>query len=214
MTLPMTTRRFAKAFALVAGLTALSLNASAALYASAPPAGSTFVRLFNSGSQEVAGTVGTAKFSNLSGQAVSAFSFMPKGDYKANIGTQTLPVSLASDTRYTIVANGSTAPQLVKEPDLKDKQKSMVVVQNLTDKALSVKTADGKTEVVPAVAAKGTGMREINPVKIKLSLFDGANKVADLPEVTTARGEQSTVYITGNAGALKPVWLKSPQAAD
>ena len=66
---------------------------------------------------------------------------MPGGDYSAKIGSQTVPVKLAADHYYTLVNSGSGQPQLIEEPPFKNKQKSLVRVQNLSDKALTLKAA-------------------------------------------------------------------------
>ena len=214
MTLHTTKHRIAKACALAAGLSLLSLQAfagaDAALYGPSAPKGSTFVRIYNAGNQAVSASVGTTKINDVAAQASSDFSFMPQGDYSAQVGSQSLPVKLASDHYYTLVNNASGSPQLVEEPPFKNKQKSLVRVQNLSDQALTLKTADGKTEVVKAVAAKARGEREINPVKVSLALYEGDKKVSDLKPVALERGEAAVLYITGSGSTLSPVWVKRP----
>jgi alginate O-acetyltransferase complex protein AlgF len=205
--------RLAKACALAAGLSLLSVPAfagDAALYGPTAPKGSTFVRVYNATNAEVSATVGNTSLSEVPALGSSDFSFMPQGDYSAKIGSNTLPVKLASDHYYTIVNNTAGAPQLVEEPPFKNKQKSLVRVQNLSDKSLSLKTADGKTAVVPDVAAKGRGEREINPVKVSLALFEGDKKVSDLKPVALERGEAAVLYVTGQGSSLSPVWVKRP----
>src|SRR3546814_15281805 len=88
-------------------------------------------------------------------------------DWSSDVCSSDLP-----DHYYTLVNNASGKPQLIEEPPFKNKQKSLVRVQNLSDKPLTLKTADGKTEVVKTVAAKGRGEREIHPVKVSLALLD------------------------------------------
>ena len=219
MTLHTPTRRtrtnaIAKACVLAAGLSLLSLQAwagaDAALYGPTAPKGSTFVRIYNAGNQPVNASVGTATLNDVAPQASSDFSFMPQGDYSAKVGSQTLPVKLASDHYYTLVNNAGGQPQLVEEPPFKNKQKSLVRVQNLSDKPLTLKTADGKTDVVKDVAAKGRGEREINPVKVSLALYNGDTKVSDLKPVALERGEAAVLYVTGNGSNLSPVWVKRP----
>jgi alginate O-acetyltransferase complex protein AlgF len=83
-------------------------------------------------------------------------------------------------------------------------------VQNLSDQALTLKTADGKTEVVKPVAAKARGEREINPVKVSLALYEGDKKVSDLKPVALERGEAAVLYVTGSGSNLSPVWVKRP----
>ncbi|MBD8598407.1 alginate O-acetyltransferase AlgF [Pseudomonas sp. W2Oct36] len=203
-----------KTCVLAASLGFVSLSAfaggDAALYGPTAPKGSTFVRVYNASSSEISASVGNTSLNEIGPLASSDFGFMPQGDYTAKVGSQSLPVKLASDHYYTIVNNTSGAPQLVEEPPFKNKQKSLVRVQNLSDKALTLKTADGKTDVVKAVSAKGTGEREINPVKVSFALFDGDKKVADLKPVALERGEAAVLYVTGSGSSLSPVWVKRP----
>ena len=203
-----------KTCVLAASLGFVSLSAfaggDAALYGPTAPKGSTFVRVYNASSSEISASVGNASLNEIGPLASSDFGFMPQGDYTAKVGSQSLPVKLASDHYYTIVNNTSGSPQLVEEPPFKNKQKSLVRVQNLSDKALTLKTADGKTDVVKAVSAKGTGEREINPVKVSFALFDGDKKVADLKPVALERGEAAVLYVTGSGSSLSPVWVKRP----
>ncbi|MFH7456928.1 alginate O-acetyltransferase AlgF, partial [Pseudomonas syringae group genomosp. 7] len=77
-----------------------------------------------------------------------------------------------------------------------NKQKSLVRVKNLSDKSLTLKTAEGKTEVVNTVAANGTGEREINPVKVSQALYDGDKKVNDVKPVALESVEDAVLYIT------------------
>jgi len=206
-------KRIFKTCAMAAGLGLMSLQAFAgdsALYGPTAPKGSTFVRVYNASNAEISATVGNTNLNEVAPLGSTAFSFMPQGDYTAKLGSQSLPVKLAGDHYYTIVNNASGKPQLVEEPPFKNKQKSLVRVQNLSDKSLTLKTADGKTDVVKAVSAKGTGEREINPVKVSFALFDGDKKVADLKPVALERGEAAVLYVTGSGSSLSPVWVKRP----
>ena len=205
-----------KTCVLAASLGFVSLSAfaggDAALYGPTAPKGSTFVRVYNASSSEISASVGNTSLNEIGPLASSDFGFMPQGDYTAKVGSQSLPVKLASDHYYTIVNNTAGAPQLVEEPPFKNKQKSLVRVQNLSDKPLTLKTADGKTAVVEAVKAKGSGEREINPVKVSLALYEGDKKVSDVKPVALERGEAAVLYVTGSGSSLSPVWVKRPTA--
>ena len=209
-----TTARIAKACAFAAGLSLLSVNAfaggDAALYGPTAPKGSTFVRVYNASNQEISASVGNTSLNEIAPLASSDFSFMPQGDYSAKVGSSTLPVKLASDHYYTIVNSTGGSPKLVEEPPFKNKQKSLVRVQNLTDQPLTLKTADGKTEVVKSVASNSHGDREINPVKVSLALYSGDKKVSDVKPVALERGEAAVLYVTGSGSSLSPVWVQRP----
>ncbi|PAU56693.1 alginate O-acetyltransferase [Pseudomonas sp. PIC25] len=206
-----TPRWIAHTCALVFGLLAIQAHAGdGALYGPVAPKGSTFIRLYNATNQEVSATVGTVKMNDIAPLGSSDFGFMPKGNYTAQVGSQSLPVTLESDHYYTLVHLPNGAPKLVEEPPFKNKQKALVRVQNLTDSPLTLKTADGKTEVVKTVAPSAHGDREINPVKVSLALFDGDRKVGDLKPVTLTRGETVCLFVTGSNGNYSPVWVTRP----
>ncbi|CRI55438.1 alginate O-acetyltransferase AlgF [Pseudomonas sp. CCOS 191] len=215
----MTTKTsIAKALTLAAGLSLASMQAfagaDAALYGPSAPKGSTFVRLYNAASSPTAASVGNTQIKQVGAQASSDFSFLPGGDYTAQVGGKSVPVKLAADKYYTLVNNNGGNPQLIEEPPFKNKQKALVRVQNLSDQQLTLKTADGKTEVVKPVAAKGRGEREINPVKVNLALYAGDKKVGDVKPVALERGEAAVLYVTGSGSSLSPVWVTRPVASN
>ncbi len=199
------------ACALALGLGALHAEAGeGGLYGPVAPKGSSFVRAYNAGNSELSVSVGNTALSDIAPLASSDFSFLPPGSYSAQVGSATLPVKLDADRYYTLVNQPGAAPKLVEEPPFANKQKALLRVQNLSDSKLTLKTADGKTPVVEAVAPNGRGEREINPVKVGLALYDGERKVSDLKPVSLARGEVVCLYVTGSAGKLSPVWVKRP----
>ncbi|WP_280292217.1 alginate O-acetyltransferase AlgF [Pseudomonas sp. BN417] len=184
----------------------------AALYGPAAPKGSTFVRLYNASNQEVSANVGSASLEDVGPLASTDFSFLPGGNYSAQVGSQSLPVKLGAGRYYTLVNLPTGQPRLVEEKPYRNRQKALVRVQNLSDTSLSLKTADGKTPVVENVAPQSYGDREINPVKVNLALFAGNRKVSDLKPVSLNRGEVVCLYVTSSGGKLAPVWVKRPLA--
>ncbi|MNN13431.1 Alginate O-acetyl transferase AlgF [compost metagenome] len=205
----------AHACALALGLSAFAAHAGeGALYGPQAPKGSAFVRAYNAGNGELSVSVGNTDLSDVAPLGSSDFKFLPPGNYTAKVGSQSLPVQLEPNSYYTLVSQPGGQPKLVPEPPFRNKQKALVRVQNLSGSKLTLKTADGKTDVVSNVAPQSHGDREINPVKVNLALFDGDRKVSDLKPVTLERGEVVCLYVTGNAGKLAPVWVKRPVKAD
>ncbi|NQD92549.1 alginate O-acetyltransferase AlgF [Pseudomonas sp. CrR25] len=203
------------ACALALGLGALHAQANdAALYGPKAPKGSAFVRAYNAGNNELSVSVGNTDLRDIAPLASSDFSFLPAGNYSAQVGDANLPVQLDADRYYTLVNQPGRAPQLVEEPPFHNKQKALLRVQNLSDRPLTLKTADGQTPVVEAVAPNSRGEREINPVKVGLALYAGEQKVSDLKPVSLARGEVVCLYITGTADRLSPVWVKRPAQSE
>ncbi len=203
--------RLSAACALLIGLSSLSAVADeAALYGPSAPKGSAFVRLFNAGSQEVTGSLGNTELGDVRPLASSDFSYLSPGSYNAQVDGASLPVKLDPDSYYTLVAVPGGKLELVEEDAFNNRQKALVRVHNLSDAKVALKTADGKTEVIPAVAPGGDGDREINPVKVDLALYDGSSKVSDLKPVVLQRGEVTALYVLGKQGSLTPTWVVRP----
>ncbi|WP_437884193.1 alginate O-acetyltransferase AlgF [Pseudomonas sp. LRF_L74] len=198
------------AIALAIGSIGIAQADEGGLYGPTAPKGSAFVRAYNAGSSELSVNVGNTTLNDIAPLASSDFKFLPAGSYAAQVGGANLPVKLDSDRYYTLVNQPGATPRLVEEPAFKNKQKALVRVQNLSDTKLTLKTADGKTPVVDAVAPNSHGDREINPVKVSLALFDGNRKVSDLKPVVLERGEVVCLYVTGKGANLSPVWVKRP----
>ncbi|HUE93476.1 alginate O-acetyltransferase AlgF [Pseudomonas sp.] len=205
----------AYACALALSLGSLQAQAGeAALYAPSAPKGSSFVRAYNAGNSEISVSVGNTDLRDIAPLGSSDFSFLPPGSYSAQVGSSALPVKLDAERFYTLVNQPGSTPKLVEEAPFNNKRKALLRVQNLTDRSLSLKTADGKAAVIEAVGPDDNGQREVNPVKVSLALYDGDKKITDLKPVTLARGEVVCLYITGTDGKFSPVWVKRPARTD
>lgn len=196
---------------LLAGTT---LADEAALYEPSAPPGSAFVRAFNADTQSLDVRVGTVTLNDIGSRDSSDFSYLTAGSYSLSSGSQTLPVKLASAQYYTLVQLPGGQLQLRDEPPFSGKQKALLRLQNLSDSPLTLKTADGKTDVITQVAGKASGEREINPLKVRLALFSGANKISDLDPLVLERGQLVCLYVTGSGSNLISTWVKSSQTAN
>ncbi|MDF5881080.1 alginate O-acetyltransferase AlgF [Pseudomonas aeruginosa] len=202
------------ACALSLGVAAFAAQADeGALYGPQAPKGSAFVRAYNAGNSELDVSVGSTSLNDVAPLGSSDFKFLPRQLHRP--GRPAEPAGQARPGQ--LLHPGQPARRqawLVAEPPFKNKQKALVRVQNLSGSKLTLKTADGKTDVVKDVGPQSHGDREINPVKVNLALFDGSKKVSDLKPVTLARGEVVCLYVTGSGGKLAPVWVKRPVKAD
>lgn len=161
------------------------------LYDPLPPEGSAFVR-FVSESSESGSKQAKANgkgYDYLNFKQVSSYYVLPKGSVKAEIGAATKDFNVESGKFYTVVLNESGALDVKTDPQNENQAKSHIVFYNLTDKPnISLKTADGKVEIVPPLAAGAVGDKQINPVKVPLAVFDGDKKLKDLGSVSLERG--------------------------
>lgn len=184
------------------------------LYGPTAPAGSAFVRAYNAASSELNVTLGPVNIKDVGPRDSSDFAFLPAGSYNASAAGKSLPVNLKANEYYTLVQMPSGELNLVEDPAFKNRQKALVRLQNLSDTTVSLKTADGKTDVIKSVNGKDSGEREINPVKVRLALFAGDRKVSDLSPLVLERGEVAALYVTGSGSSLTPVWVQRPAEAE
>lgn len=205
--MPITRRPLLLGLAAAALLGAMPAVHAQALYAAAPPPGSTFIRVSNG--TAVAGVparIGTQPLPALPAYTASNYVFLSPGPTEVEIGGASQTFDFKADHYYT-VAHTADGTKLFELKGFTSQLKSMVVLFNLLpDTTLALKTADGKTTVFADVGPYSAVQREINPLTVKLALFDGDRKLADVPEKSFERGQPSTLVITGSARAPNLTW--------
>lgn len=209
-----TLKTLALGAAFIAGGLALSATAAQAnpdtgLYDPLPPEGSAFVRYINDfedkGSEKAIANGKT--FDYLDYKEVSSYFVVPEGNVKAAIGEQTTSFDVEAGKFYTVVLTG--ANNLIVNTDMvnDNRSKSQISFYNLTDdKDLTVKTSDGKVEIVPLTSVNKAGDRQINPVKVSLGVFDGDVLIKDLGDVSMERAASYSI-VAYNPDEI--VWIPS-----
>lgn len=194
----------------LAALTALAATPTVqaqALYAAAPPPGSTFIRITNS--TAVAGVparIGTQPLPALPPYTSSNYVFLPPGAVEIEVAERVQSFTFEADHYYT-VAHTADGTKLFDLKGFTSQLKSMVVLFNLLpDATFSLKTADGKTTVFADVGPYSAVQREINPLTVKLALFNGEQKLADVPEKAFERGQPATLVVAGSGSTPRLVW--------
>lgn len=189
-------------------LAALALPAMAGLYPRAAPPGSAFVRVFNATSQaRVAAHIGDKTVPDVAALDASAYIFLPPGQYPAKIGSAEQGLKLDGAHCYT-AALAADGIHLFDQDCFNSQLKSLLSVYNLTDASgLSLRTADGATTVIDSVAANASSQREVNAVKVGLSLYAGSKKIADAKPVTLERGKAFSLFVTGSLAQPVLIWV-------
>jgi alginate O-acetyltransferase complex protein AlgF len=163
----------------------------AGLYDPLPPEGSAFVRFVSEspdgGSKQA--KANDKDYDFLSSKQITSYYVVPQGSVKAKIGEAAKDFNAESGKFYTVVLNEGGALDVKTDPQNDNQAKSQIVFYNLSDKPnLSLKTADGKVEIVPPQATGAVADKQINPVKVSLAVFDGETKLKDLGSVSLERG--------------------------
>lgn len=181
--------------------------ADGALYGPVAPPGSAFVRVFNGSERpDLLAQVGAQTVDEIPAWGASDYVFVPSGTTTVSIGSVNSSAPLQADHYYTAVEDKG-AIKLIDSARFNNRMKALLMVYNLSDsKSLSLKSADGKTDVVAGVSANSVGTREVNPTKATLAVYDGDTKIADAPAVNLTRGKASSLFVVGEAKAPRLVW--------
>lgn len=186
------------------------------LYDPVAPEGSAFVRFINAEpelkmvQEDIVPSVGGKKYETV-GRKGGVSPYYP---VSAKEGTLQVVFDAAGETKLqagmfvsVVLKDGALA--FLNDTQPSSRLKALVSLYNLSgDKvtslegyeSLSLKTGDGKTEIVAPVANGQNGAREINEVEIALAVFAGDEKVTDLPATLFRRGAAYAVIVTGVKG--------------
>ncbi len=200
-------------FALLLSLVGWSVPAlanEAGLYDPAPPPGSAYLRLINANAKgAISLSLDGSAFVSSPEASASDYIVVPQGAKNAGFGGKDLTVTLGAGKFYSIVVAAGQG-RLVEDPILKTRAKALLRIYNLSSKAaLSLKTGDGKVAIIEGVAAAAAADREVSAATLKLAVFEGANKLAETPEVAIKRGFAYSVLAIGSGDGVKVVWVKS-----
>jgi alginate O-acetyltransferase complex protein AlgF len=176
-------------------------NMDSGLYDPAPPEGSAFVRFLSernaAGSQEA--KANGKSYDYLSYKDITSYFVIPHGTVNASVGTATSAFTADEGEFYTIVYTDTGALNVKTDPKNENSAKSQIIFYNLGNSSnYSLKTADGKVEIIPPLPTGETGEREINAVKVDLAVFDGANKIKDLGTISLERAKSYTLVAMDN----------------
>ncbi|ESQ74210.1 hypothetical protein ABAC402_15500 [Asticcacaulis sp. AC402] len=186
----------------------------AGLYAAAPPPNSVFVRIISDAddAKPVDAVIGKAKYSAANGMA-SPYKVVPAGKVSVTAAGGNRTVSFVSGNYYTVVVSGARGKPTInsiQDPKLDSKVKGLITFYNLTGRsALTLKTADGKANVVERVASGQVGARQVNSATIGFAVFDGANALGKTAPQTVNRGNAYSSIVTDAGGRIKVIWVRN-----
>lgn len=168
------------------------------LYKAEIPPGAALVRIFNAGAPIMAGKarMGERPMSAMDTGELTAYSVVTAGARTVSCGGKPFPVDVQVGKFQTLVCGGKHEGALLLDPIPVHANKTFLIFYNLTETGgYSLKTANGKVAVIDPVATAGTGSREINPVRVELSVFKEAAAAFKLGQVVLAPEKVYGVFL-------------------
>lgn len=192
--------------------TILLLTSAAAqegLYDPAPPANSAYVRAFNLDSSSNGLTVDRKDFGKINPLAASAYLILPEGRHNAVVNKDSQSVQFTAGKYYTLLLKGEKI-QVLEDDRNTNRAKALITLYNLTDtRNITLRTADGKATVFKEVEIGQNKSQAVNGIKVALSVLNGSAVVQAFKETQLERGASYSVFVVGNKGQYKAVWLQA-----
>lgn len=192
---------FLGALCMLPSLHALA-NADAGLYDPVPPEGSSFVRFVSmdqdDGSKQA--KINNKPVEYVRYKDVSSYFVTPKGMLETQVGDVKKDFEIESGKFYTVILKENQELQILQDEENNNQAKAQLIFYNFSpDSNLSLKTNDGKVEIIPEVASGNKGSQKINPVKVSLAIYNGDKMIKDLGAVSMERSKSYSVVAFPNS---------------
>lgn len=185
---------------------ALAAGPDEGLYDPLPPKGSAFVRFVNTAPEQRGMYARGVRYADAPPLSITPYYAMAQGTAKFSSGSVEIEHTLKEGVFYTLIAG--EYPRVVEDAPNDQPLKAQIVLYNIGNpKAVSLKTADGKTEVIGRVMEGYGKARFINPVKARFSIFGEKEKIADMPEIVLQRRASYTAFWA--RGMAAPIWVRA-----
>lgn len=191
------------AASLFCGVAPVLAAPAGALYKPVFPPGAGMARVFNAGSALAAGQArfGDRTLGGLGTGELSAYQAVVAGKRTVSCGRKSYTVELREATFHTFVCGGSQEGLVMVDPVPVHINKTFIILYNLRSAVpASLVAAGGKLKVIDSIAPQKTGSREINPVRVELSIFEGATPVFRLGEVPLAPEKIYSLFVVEEGG--------------
>jgi len=168
------------------------------LYAPVAPAGSAFVRFMNVSPQPLDTKIKNKEYGAVNSGEVSPYYVVPQGDVAIMIGDKTLNKAVTEKNYYTAYFNGVSAA-VIDDAGVTNPAKAVLALYNVGEvaQAIDLKAKAGAVDVVKGVTKGATGSRDINPVKIDLSVAGEGMEAITLEPIIMERGFHYSIVFDG-----------------
>ena len=189
------------------GLFAMFLSAASlsgqqeGLYGSKAPEDAAFVRILNSGTSSLPPVpVGATRFERLSPGDVSPYRVLSPGVLIVRAREGEVDIAAGPGEYYTVVVSDA-GPSVFRDRRHDDPLRAQLILYNLTEVSpVALKTADGGTEVIPEISTGESASVAVNPVKARLALFSGGDRLADVGAIDMDSGQSYGIFTMERSG--------------
>jgi alginate O-acetyltransferase complex protein AlgF len=186
------------------------------VYGPETPGNSAFVRFVNAvpGKPPIELDLGATRFDALGYAEVSPYRPVTPDIYQLEAAGQEKEVIPRSGVYYTIVC-APKAIVVLEDPPHVDPARAQLFLYNFSPlPKVDLKTADGKTGVIPAVAPATAGMKTVNAAAVSLAVFSGDRRLSLLGDLGLQRGSSFSIFVLGENASPSVFAVKARVVAE
>lgn len=166
------------------------------LYAPKAPEGSAFVRFVNVGNASLEVRTNRKKFDDVEALASSPYYVFPEGEVTFFLDAKEVKATIVSDGYYTVSATDRAF--MIKDTVNDDRTKATLALYNFQDDGLlSLKAKGGTVTILEKISSKKSAARDINPVKIDLTVEQGNGEFIAVEPFIMERGNHYSAFYNG-----------------
>lgn len=143
-------------------------GADEGLYAPKAPENAAFIRVLNVGSETVTAKAGDKDYGAVAPLSASSYYFFTKDNADITVGDKTAKQSLKAGAYYTAIIGNDL--KVIEDTASTNPAKAILAFYNHSNNIVSVKAKENTASIFNEVAAGDMTAREINPVKVDLTL--------------------------------------------
>jgi hypothetical protein len=168
-----------------------------ALYGKPPPPDAVFFRVVNVSNQSLEVRLLDKTLTRLEQNQVSPYGFASAGDVSLVLNGKPQIINGAANSQYTIVWRGAASETvMIEEIPFDNKRQAQLALYNLTNMpSLTLKTGDGKHNIVANVTSYSYGFRNVRAIKIATSVTSNSKIVASSEPLMLARDAVTSVFV-------------------
>lgn len=196
-------------FLATACVTRMDAEGPRSVYGPSAPGDSAFVRLINLLPDPVRVGLGATIIGPVAHAEVTPYRPVVPDIYLVRIKGQEREVVPKSGT-YLTIASTPGGIVLFDDPPHTDPARAQLFLYNLTAiPSISLKSADGRTPVIPDVRLGRSGSVVVNAVSVRLAVFNGKSLVKPLDVLELKRGSSFSVFALEDNGAVSLLTVKA-----
>lgn len=169
-----------------------------ALYSDEPPVNGALIRLINLSPAHAHAQVNGKQQAQLirPGQ-IGDYRLAPRGLVRLQVNGVSQNAMLSEGASYTYVFDGRTL-QEIQDAFAPQPHRAQIGFYNLSDRPLSLKTADAEVTVISALGPGEHASRLVNEARLTLAAFDGERRLAEFNELRLRRNHSYSYILLPN----------------